>query len=54
MAKSPPDGYTLLIIDTVQFVMSMHLYRDVATDPVRDFAPVAGREMNSLGKVGDG
>ncbi|MEA2811463.1 MAG: hypothetical protein QOJ17_5604 [Rhodospirillaceae bacterium] len=38
-AKSPPDGYTLLIAST-GFVVNTSLYRDPGYDPFRDFIPI--------------
>ena len=38
-AKSPPDGYTLLISST-GFVVNPSLYRDPGYDPFRDFIPI--------------
>src|SRR5688500_12812828 len=38
-AKSPPDGYTLLLM-TVTNTVSMSLYPNLKFDLVRDFAPV--------------
>jgi tripartite-type tricarboxylate transporter receptor subunit TctC len=38
-AKSPPDGYTLLVV-TPSFVINPSLYAKLAYDPIRDFAPV--------------
>jgi tripartite-type tricarboxylate transporter receptor subunit TctC len=38
-AKSPPDGYTLLLM-TVTNAVSMSLYPNLKFDLVRDFAPV--------------
>ena len=39
VAKSPPDGYTLLA-HTVSFSVAPHLQARVSVDPLRDFAPV--------------
>ena len=39
VAKSPPDGYTLIIVNTA-FRLFRSLYRNLPFDPVRDFAPV--------------
>jgi len=39
-AKAPPDGYTLFVFN-VGHMMSAHLTRKVAFDPVKDFAPVS-------------
>ena len=38
-AKSPPDGYTLLISST-GFVVNPSLYRDPGYDPFKDFMPI--------------
>src|SRR5215470_12238546 len=42
VAKSTPDGYTLLATADVTFVANPYLYRTLPYDPVRDFAPVSG------------
>jgi tripartite-type tricarboxylate transporter receptor subunit TctC len=39
VAKSPPDGYTLVMVSTTH-VISPHLYKKMTYDPVKDFAPV--------------
>ncbi len=39
-AKSPPDGYTLLISST-GFVVNPSLFKDAGYDPFKDFLPVA-------------
>ena len=39
-AKSSADGYTLLMGSSTELVTSPHLYRNVAYDTVRDFAPI--------------
>jgi tripartite-type tricarboxylate transporter receptor subunit TctC len=38
-AKSPPDGYTLLMVPSTLAINSA-LYKKVPYDPVRDFAPI--------------
>ena len=38
-AKSPPDGYTLLLISTTHAV-NPSLFQKLPYDPIRDFAPV--------------
>jgi tripartite-type tricarboxylate transporter receptor subunit TctC len=38
-AKSPPDGYTLLIV-TPSFVINPSMYAKLAYDPIKDFTPV--------------
>jgi tripartite-type tricarboxylate transporter receptor subunit TctC len=40
VAKSPPDGYTILVTTNATIVINPHLYK-VGYDPVRDFAPVS-------------
>jgi tripartite-type tricarboxylate transporter receptor subunit TctC len=40
VAKSPPDGYTLLM-NTAAIAINMTLYRKVNYDAIRDFAPVS-------------
>jgi tripartite-type tricarboxylate transporter receptor subunit TctC len=39
-AKSAPDGYTLLMGTIGNIAISPHLYRKLAYDSVRDFAPI--------------
>ena len=39
-AKSAPDGYTLLMAQPA-FTVNVSLYKNLAYDPVRDFAPVS-------------
>ena len=38
-AKSPPDGYTLLVAPSTLAINSA-MYKKVPYDPVRDFAPI--------------
>jgi len=38
-AKAPADGYTLLIVSAT-LVVNPSLYRNLAYDPVKDFAPI--------------
>jgi tripartite-type tricarboxylate transporter receptor subunit TctC len=40
VAKSPPDGYTLLI-NTAAIAINMALYKKVPFDTLRDFAPIS-------------
>ena len=42
VARSAPDGYTLLVSADTTFVMNPHLYSKLSYDPVNDFAPVSG------------
>jgi tripartite-type tricarboxylate transporter receptor subunit TctC len=39
VAKSPPDGYTLVMVSTTH-VISPHLYKNMPYDPIKDFQPV--------------
>jgi tripartite-type tricarboxylate transporter receptor subunit TctC len=40
VAKSPPDGYTLLVANN-SFTVNASLYRNLPYQPFRDFAPIA-------------
>jgi tripartite-type tricarboxylate transporter receptor subunit TctC len=40
VAKSPPDGYTLLIVAS-SHATNKHMYKSLSYDPVKDFAPIA-------------
>ena len=40
VAKSPPDGYTLLLTAELTLAIVPHLYEKIPYDPLRDFAPV--------------
>lgn len=40
VARSEPDGYTLLMATSTTLAINKTLYRKLAYDPVRDFAPV--------------
>src|SRR5260370_18294155 len=41
VAKSPPDGYTLLMATVSTHAINPGLYRNMPYDPVRDFSPIA-------------
>jgi tripartite-type tricarboxylate transporter receptor subunit TctC len=41
VAKSPPDGYTLLFGTTSTHGIAPHLYKELPYDPVKDFSPVS-------------
>jgi tripartite-type tricarboxylate transporter receptor subunit TctC len=41
VARAPADGYTLLISDATTYAINPHVYRKLAYDPLKDFAPVA-------------
>ncbi len=40
VAKSPPDGYTLLMAIDSTLVMNQYLYSNLPYDPFKDFAPI--------------
>ncbi|MGE5096190.1 MAG: Bug family tripartite tricarboxylate transporter substrate binding protein [Betaproteobacteria bacterium] len=40
VAKSAPDGYTVLITTNTTHAANEHLYKSMPYDPVKDFAPV--------------
>jgi tripartite-type tricarboxylate transporter receptor subunit TctC len=40
VAKSPPDGYTVLMTTDATFSINPHLYAKLPFDPQRDFVPV--------------
>jgi tripartite-type tricarboxylate transporter receptor subunit TctC len=46
VAKSTPDGYTLLATADTTFVINPHLFRKLSYDPDKDFLPISG-----LGKI---
>jgi tripartite-type tricarboxylate transporter receptor subunit TctC len=41
VAKSPPDGHTLLMANSGPLAINIGLYPELPYDPVRDFAPVS-------------
>jgi tripartite-type tricarboxylate transporter receptor subunit TctC len=41
VAKSAPDGYTLLFSDSSPFVINPHIYDKLPFDPLKDLAPIA-------------
>jgi tripartite-type tricarboxylate transporter receptor subunit TctC len=41
VAKSPPDGYTLLFALTAQYAVNPSLYPKLPYDPVKDYAPIS-------------
>jgi tripartite-type tricarboxylate transporter receptor subunit TctC len=40
VAKSPADGYTLLMATAGNLTVNQHLYSNMKFDPVKDFAPI--------------
>ncbi len=51
VAKSPPDGYTLMVGPDASFVFNPHLYSKLPYDPVNDFIPVSGLGISPQGLV---
>lgn len=41
VAKAPPDGHTLLMGTIAVLAINPSLYKDLAVDPLRDFAPIS-------------
>ncbi|HYE70138.1 MAG TPA: tripartite tricarboxylate transporter substrate binding protein [Aquabacterium sp.] len=41
VAKSPPDGYTLMVASIGVYAINAGLYTKLAYDPLKDFAPVS-------------
>ena len=46
VAKSAPDGYTLLLAPDSLFVINPHLYASMPFDPLKDLVPVASLVSN--------
>src|SRR5262252_5193728 len=46
VAKSTPDGYTLLVGNDSLFVTNAHLYKQMPFDPLKDLAPVTSLVPN--------
>jgi tripartite-type tricarboxylate transporter receptor subunit TctC len=42
VAKSTPDGYTLVVTPDNSFTVNPHLYSKLSYDPIQDFTPVSG------------
>ncbi|MDB5955863.1 tripartite tricarboxylate transporter substrate binding protein [Ramlibacter sp.] len=41
VARSPADGYTLLMATAGNLTVNQHLYKNMKFDPVKDFTPIA-------------
>jgi tripartite-type tricarboxylate transporter receptor subunit TctC len=41
VAKSPADGYTLLMATAGNLTVNQHLYKNMRFDPIKDFTPIA-------------
>ena len=49
-AKSPPDGYTLLVTGDI-IIRNRSLYKDVPFDPIKDFVPIAPLTAGAMALV---
>lgn len=47
VAKSAPDGYTVLITSNTTHAANEHLYKKLSYDPVKDFAPLTALAKGS-------
>jgi tripartite-type tricarboxylate transporter receptor subunit TctC len=47
VAKSPPDGYTLAMLDKTPLAINPWLFSKIPYDPVKDFAPVVNMVQTS-------
>src|SRR5215210_2263382 len=41
VTRAPADGYTLLLSDATTYVVNPHVYKKLAYDPLKDFAPIS-------------
>jgi len=48
VAKSPPDGYTLLLCASPEVALNVTLYPKMAYDPARDFIPITQLAVSPL------
>ncbi len=48
VARSTPDGYTLLMVHQGTLALNPHLYARLGYDPIKDFAPVARLVVSAL------
>src|SRR5581483_5278224 len=48
VAKSPPDGYTLLAGPSSLFAINPHLYAKMPIDPLKELTPIASVQYNTL------
>jgi tripartite-type tricarboxylate transporter receptor subunit TctC len=53
VAKSAPDGYTLLLSAELTFVTVPHLYEKIPYDPLKDFAPITALVSATQALVAD-
>ena len=48
VARSAPDGYTLMVGTDAMMTSNVHLYKSMAFDPVKDFAPITNAGANII------
>src|SRR5688572_6338300 len=48
VAKSAPDGYTILLCASPEVALNVTLYPKMAYDPARDFTPITQLAVSSL------
>ena len=48
VARSAPDGYTLMIGTDAMMTSNVHLYKSMPFDPVKDFAPITNAGANII------
>jgi tripartite-type tricarboxylate transporter receptor subunit TctC len=48
-ARTPPDGYTLMVGTDAMMTSNVYLYKNMPFDPVKDFAPIANAGTNIIG-----
>jgi len=46
-AAAPADGYTLFVTTQTTQAMNQHIYKSLAYDPVKSFAPVTGMSLGA-------
>jgi tripartite-type tricarboxylate transporter receptor subunit TctC len=51
VAKSPPDGYTLVYAPISSVTTNAFIYKNLPYNPLRDFAPITQTTANPLGGV---
>jgi tripartite-type tricarboxylate transporter receptor subunit TctC len=48
VARSAPDGYTLMVGTDAMFTSNIYLYKNTPFDPVKDFAPITNAGANII------
>ena len=48
-ARTPPDGYTLMVGTDAMMTSNVYLYKNMPFDPVKDFAPITNAGANIIG-----